>query len=288
MDIRKSIGFGISLFALAPAAAAALSGCGDVLDEDGDGDGASTGGSGARVRVAHLSPDAPAVDFCLAAAGSGKFSGPVLAGAGGLAGISYGKVTRYLDVPAGAYDVRLVAPAAANCSQSLGGLPDITGLPELGKGASATLAATGKLAHGGAPFQLRAYFDDATPPTGATAAAKLRFIHASPGTPNVDVGLGGGVAFTPVFADVAYGTVQPHELGYVTTPPLDAVELSARASGTTTDVLAIKPASLPAGAIATAFAIGGKTGATTNPLRVLLCTDSVRTRTLLSQCVVAP
>ncbi len=37
-----------------------------------------------------------------------------------------------------------------------------------------------------------------------------------------------------------------------------------------------------------AFAIGGKTGATTNPLRVLLCTESVRTGGLLSQCVVAP
>ena len=47
----------------------------------------------ARVRVAHLSPDAP-VDFCLAAAGSGEFVGPVLAGAGGLADISYGKVTK--------------------------------------------------------------------------------------------------------------------------------------------------------------------------------------------------
>ena len=31
-----------------------------------------TSGSTARVRVAHLSPGAPAVDFCLAAAGSGE------------------------------------------------------------------------------------------------------------------------------------------------------------------------------------------------------------------------
>src|SRR5262245_22956881 len=88
----------------------------------------------ARIRVAHLSPDAPAVDFCIAKAGSGNFAGPVLAGDGGLAGISFGKVTKYFDVGPAQYDVRLVAPASANCASSLGGLPDFTNLPELSDG----------------------------------------------------------------------------------------------------------------------------------------------------------
>lgn len=275
MRNRKSTGFGIATLS-SLTALSALAACGDVDDGDETPDPSTT----ARVRVAHLSPDAPAVDFCLAVAGSGKFSGPVLAGAGGLAGISYGKLTRYLDVPAAAYDVRLVAPASSDCSKSLGNLPDITDLPTLSAGTSATIAATGKLAHGGAPFTLRAYIDDAAP---LADKAKLRFIHASPGTPNVDVGLGGGVAFSAVFADVAYGSFQPHELGYVTTAPLTAVELSARATGTTADVLSIKPASLPAGAIATAFAIG-ELGSAATPLQVLLCNDSAPPHQIETEC----
>jgi hypothetical protein len=249
------IGLGISL----------LAGCAEVTS-------GPQPGTTARVRVAHLSPDAPAVDFCLAAAGSGEFGRPVLAGAGGITGLSYGRVTRYLDVPAGQYDVRLVAPNAADCASSLGGLPDITDLPELTAGASATIAAIGKLAHGDDDeFQLRAYIDDAT--VGENEA-KLRFIHASPGTPNVDVGIGGGAFFKPVFANVEYGGFQAHDNGYVTTAPFDGIEISARATGATADVIAIKPASLPAGAIATAFAIG-QIGNAQAPLEVLLCTDTV-------------
>jgi hypothetical protein len=263
MKIRTSVGLGMYLVA--------FGGCAEVE---------TTPRNTARVRVAHLSPDAPAVDFCIAPAGSGEFAGPVLAGEGGLAGISYGKVTKYLDVRAEQYDVRLVAPASADCSQSLGGLADFTNLPVLPEGASATIAATGKHGHGSAPFELRTYLDDAQVDAGK---AKLRFIHASPGTPNVDVGLGGGVAFTPVFANVEYGGFQPHENGYITTTPLAGIELSARATGTTTDVLAIKPASLPDGAIATAFAIG-ELGNAQAPLRVLLCNDNAAPHAIETEC----
>lgn len=254
----------------------AVTACGDD-DED-----PPPSGGAARVRVAHLSPDAPAVDFCLAAAGSGKFTTPVLAGAGAAAGLSYGKVTAYLDVPAGRYDVRLVGPGSSTCDQALGGLPDLTGLPELTEDGTFTLAATGKLAGGAAPFALRAYVDDPRAPAGS---ARLRFVHASPGTPAVDVGVGGGVAFTPVFRGVAFGDTAAGDLGYVTTPALDAVEISARATGTTADVLSIKPASLPAGAVATAFAIG-ELGSTATPLRVLLCVDSAAPSGLESACSV--
>jgi hypothetical protein len=65
----------------------------------------------AHVRIAHVSPGAPAVDFCLARHGTTRFTGPLLAGAGRAAGLSYATVTRYFDVDAARYDVRLVAPA---------------------------------------------------------------------------------------------------------------------------------------------------------------------------------
>ena len=88
------------------------------------GSAATDAAAAALVRVAHLSPDAPAVDFCIAAHGTTSFSGPVLKGASLTAGLSYPSVTQYLPVPAGQYDVRLVAPNAADCHTSLAGLAD--------------------------------------------------------------------------------------------------------------------------------------------------------------------
>jgi hypothetical protein len=263
MKACTSIGLGMYLVA--------FGGCAEVQSDYGNT---------AHVRVAHLSPDAPAVDFCLAPAGTDRFTGPVLGGAGGLVGIAYGKVTRYFEVAPLAYDVRLVAPGSVDCAKGL--VPDFTDLPALPADGAVTIAAIGKLEHGTdvPAFELRAYVDrlEVDPDQ-----ASLRFIHASPGTPNVDVGLGGGALFQPVFADVAYGGLLAHDDGYVTTAPLAGVELSARATGSTSDVLAIKPASLERGTIATAFAIG-ELGSATTPLRVLLCADSAPPHALETEC----
>ncbi|MFT3694560.1 MAG: DUF4397 domain-containing protein [Kofleriaceae bacterium] len=251
----------------------ALTGCGAV-DEP-----APTGT--AHVRVAHLSPDAPAVDFCVASHGTNDFTGPILTQNGHLTGLPYANATKYFDLPADQYDVRIVAPNAPDCGTALGGLPDATNLPALADGVSATIAAEGLVAFGSPQaFTLKAYVDDTT--VDATMA-KLRFIHASPGTPAVDVGIGGGVLFTSVFSDIAYGNASVTTNGYVTTAPIHAAEISARAHGSLTDALAIKPAELPAGAIATAFAIGQLSDSS---LRVLLCVDNAAPNALLSQCSV--
>lgn len=266
MKIRASIGLGLSVIA--------MGGCAEVQSTDTR--------PMARVRVAHLSPDAPAVDFCLAATGSDAFIGPVLAGAGGLTGLRYAHATKYFDVPADSYQVRLVAPSAADCANSLGGLPDV-GPFELASDRASTIAATGKLAHGeAAPFALIAYNDELAPDP---AAARLRFIHASPGTGAVDVGLGGGAVFEPVFSNLSYGQTASHDHGYVRTAPLTGAELSARPSGAPRDALAIKPIDLPAGAVATAFAIGELTN-NDAPLRVLLCNDGGAPHQLETECAV--
>lgn len=244
---------------LALASLVAVSGCSDVEPST----------TTARVRIAHLSPDAPPVDVCIAPAGTGEFTGPLLG-----TGLAFGSVTKYLDVEATQYDVRLVAPGAADCTTPLGGLPDFTELPALPDGASATIAAEGHV-NGTVGFRLAAYIDDTDVTFGK---AKLRFIHASPNTPAVDIGLGGGVAFTPVFENIAFGAS-----GYVETAPLDHNEISARATGTIADVIAIKPAPLPAGAIATAFAIG-EIGNAHAPLDILLCVDNAPAADVLSQC----
>jgi hypothetical protein len=245
---------------------------------------ASTGddtGSQVQVRVAHLSPDAPTVDFCVAEHGTGDFTGPVLAQAGLAAGLAYGNVTKYLALPAAQYDVRLVAPGQADCKTPLGGLADFTSLPDIPDGASVTIAAEGLAAIGASTqLTLRAYVDDTTVDAGM---AKLRFVHAAPGVPDVDVGTGGGALFQALFTDIAYGSTATSNDGYVETPPLSGVEVSARTHGSLSDALSITPTVLPAGAIATAFAIG-EVNSSTAPLRVLLCDDNATPTGLLSQC----
>jgi hypothetical protein len=234
-----------------------------------------------HVRVAHLSPDAPAVDFCAAEHDSGKFTGPVLAGNGLPAGLSYGSVTAYLTLPAAQYDIRLVAPGATDCSTPLGGLADFTSLPDIPSGASVTIAAEGLAAIGSiTPLTLRAYVDDTQVLSGM---AKLRFVHASPGTPAVDVGTGGGALFQTLFSDVAFGDVAATNDGYIETVPLAGVELSARAHGALSDALSITPTVLPANTISTAFAIG-ELSSTTAPLRVLLCDDNGPSAGMLASC----
>ncbi len=254
------------------ALAVSLAGC-DASVQTGD----------AHVRVAHLSPDAPSVDFCVAPHGDTAFIGPILATNGLATGLSYGSATKYFDLAADTYDVRLVAPGSADCSTSLGGLADFTDLPSLSPGDSVTLAAEGLAMIGSAtPLHIAAYVDETQVDSGQ---AKLRFIHASPGTPAVDVGVGGGAVFTSVFTDVAYGDIAAADNGYIETAPIAGAEISARAHGSLSDALSIKPAVLPAGAIATAFAIG-ELGSSTTPLRVLLCVDNAAAEGLLSQCSV--
>lgn len=258
------------------------------------GEAAGAGGSGgagggaaatANVRVAHLSPDAPAVDFCVTADGT-TFVGPVMKSLGDTDGLAFSEVTQYLPLPVATYTARLVAPNAADCSTSLGGLPDVTGLAVAADG-SYTVAAIGMLtpANGEQPFEVTAYGDDADVAAGK---AKLRFIHASPDTPNVDVGVGAGAQFTAVFSNVAFSDAgDVAGKSYLETDPLANVTVSARATGTTTDALVIPGVNLPAGAIATAFAIG-KLNGDPSPLKVLVCVDNGDPVQSLTPCSVVP
>lgn len=274
----------------APTTTTATTGVGGMGGDGGtggDGGAGATGGGGAaptgRVRVAHLSPDAPPVDFCVDP-GTG-FIGPVMGAVVGDAdGLAYSEVTDYLELPAATYDVRLVAPGAADCDTPLGP-PDTTGVT-LPANIDATVAAIGLLAPSGgaAAFALQVYVDDnSAPPAGE---AKLRFIHASPDTPAVDVGTGSeaGDDFAVVWDNVSFpdvGLVNGEE--YLVTPPLTDVTVSAQANDSGVDALVIPGVTLPANAIATAFAIGNL-GGDPEPLSVLVCVDNAPTST----CVVLP
>src|SRR5690606_38359647 len=160
------------------------------------------------------------------------------------------------------------------------------------QGVTATIAAIGVIDRSGAashdPGLRLAVYADAT----ATAAGKgkLRFVHASPGTPAVDVGLGVGHGFQRVFAVFAFGGTganePPDAQGFAEVSPFTA-PVTERRAGSAADALTVPGVTLGAGQIATAFAIGNKTGQAANPLRVLLCDDRASAG-LLAACVAAP
>lgn len=241
--------------------------------------GENEGGAGgapvqnAQVRVAHLSPDAPEVDFCLLPNGADPV-GPVLQAVGLDDGLAYPGLTGYLPVGAGTYGVRLLAADATTCDDDLG-IPDFTGIA-VSANTNYTVAATGIVTPSGTDqaFDLKAYVDSLEV---AADQISVRFIHLSPDTPNVDVGLGSGNAFTPLFTNVPYGAVgQVAGEDYLEAGPLEDVTISARATGTTADALVIPGVDIPAGAVITAFAIGNLDG-TPAPLKALVCVDNAAT-----------
>lgn len=235
------------------------------------GSGGEGGGSAgvATVRVAHLSPDAPAVDFCVIPQG-GDPIGPVLEAVAGVPeGLAFPGATPYLELPAGMYDVRILLADATDCDT--GAVPDVTGI-NFAADTTYTAAAIGMLTpeEGDEAFELALFEDDNTVEAGKV---RVRFIHASPDTPPVDVGLNSGKAFVPVWTNVVYpmiGLVGGQ--AYVSVDPLTDAQLSARASGTTADALVLDGVTIPTDQVVTVFAIGNLDG-DPEALRVLACLD---------------
>ena len=132
----------------------------------------------AMVRVTHASPDAGAVDVCV----NGKAA---------FKDLEFGKTTEYAKLPAGAYDVQ-VYPAGSNCQ----GTPviDAKGLKLDAK--AYTVMAIGKAAE----IKPLVLVDNLTAP--AAGKTHVRFVHASPDAPAVDITTKDG---TKVFSNVAFG-----------------------------------------------------------------------------------
>jgi hypothetical protein len=140
------------------------------------------------VRVAHLSPGAPAVDVCLRPASATAWTGvtPTLRRPRRHGGPRVQPGDPYLTVPAGAYTVRIVAPNSANCDTALAGLPDTT-LPDARAGHARHGERGGRARrHGRHGVSPEPHVEDAP---AAMGQLKIRFVHASPGTPGVDLGI---------------------------------------------------------------------------------------------------
>jgi|HubBroStandDraft_2_1064218.scaffolds.fasta_scaffold54041_2 hypothetical protein len=227
-----------------PAAASTDSGLGS-LDAGGgeaaEGAGSDAGGDGAPsdarasaseltppsplvgVRIAHWSSDSAGVDVCLRPHGSTSFRGPMMeqaalargdAGDAGSPGIFFTQVSSYFLLPPAQYDARFVPAGATDCTVAI--TTDATNLATLTQNdALETIALLGDsfVEAGPSSLKVMGFLDDAA--VAEEGLIGVRFIHAAPSVPPVDVGTGLVVTpavskaftFDPMFDAVAYGTV---------------------------------------------------------------------------------
>ncbi|SFE69634.1 class F sortase [Blastococcus tunisiensis] len=134
-----------------------------------------------RLRVAHLSPDTPAVDVAVAPLPPGDRGtvtdpGPDLA-----AGLGYGELSRFADLAPGSYAVSL-RPAGADT----GTAPVLSTRVELPAGAARTVTLDGRFAD----LALHTLTDDlSAPPAGS---ARVRVVAAAAEAGTLDVAVRGG------------------------------------------------------------------------------------------------
>ena len=177
----------------------------------------------ARVRVVHASPDAPAVDVWVN--GSVAFSNAPFEG-----------ITDYAKLEPGTYNVQ-VSPTGA--TEPIDIDADLT----LETQTDYTDVAVGKLEN----IEPLVLVDNNSAP--AAGKAHVRFVHASPDAPAVDIAVANG---GPVlFADVSFKGVGDYL-------PVDAgtYDLEARVAGTETVALSVPGVALENGAVYTIFAMG--------------------------------
>jgi hypothetical protein len=177
----------------------------------------------ARVRVVHASPDAPAVDVWVE--GSVAFENAPFTG-----------VTDYAALDAGTYNVQ-VTPTGATEPVVINADLDLTA------GTDYTVVAVGLLAD----IEPLVLVDNNSAP--AAGMAHVRFVHASPDAPAVDIAVADG---GPVlFSDVPFKGVGDYL-------PVDAgtYDLEARIAGTSDVALSVPGVALEDGYVYTIFAMG--------------------------------
>jgi len=185
-------------------------------------DPVSAGGAAgtAAVRVAHLSPDAPAVDVWVD-------------GAVALSGVSFPALSDYLAVPAGARTIQVTV--AGTTTPVL-----IDATLDLMAGTSYTVAATGFASD----LQALVTVDGRM----GGSQAGVRFVHASPDAPAVDVAVAGGAVLFPA---VPFRGASD----YISVPGA-SYDLEVRLAGTSTVALSVPGVVLTNGTSTTIFAIG--------------------------------
>jgi LPXTG-motif cell wall-anchored protein len=180
----------------------------------------------ARVRVVHASPDAPAVDVWVN--GAVAFSNAPFKG-----------IIPYAELAPGSYQVQ-VSPTGATEPVVIDATLDLAADRDY------TVVAVGQLAN----IEPLVLVDNNSAP--AAGKAHVRFVHASPDAPAVDIAVTGGPV---LFANVPFkgtGDYLPVDAG--------TYDLEARIAGTDTVALSVPGVMLEDGKVYTIFAMGLASG----------------------------
>jgi Domain of unknown function (DUF4397) len=177
-----------------------------------------------KLRIAHFSPDAPAIDV-------------YFDGVKRLTNVQYEKHSNYLDLPSGKHKIEVRATGNAATVPAV-----VAADIDLAPNSAYTLAAIGKLAE----IKGQLYTDDTSAPDAGKV--KLRVLHTAPEVGPVDVAVKGGQELA---AKLAYPDASP----YITLDP-GKYDVEVRATGSTTAVLA-STVVLQEGGVYTVAAIGG-------------------------------
>lgn len=213
-------------------------------DKDDDNNDPQPQVASSFVRVAHLSPDAPAVDVWV--------DGDLV-----LEDVTYEGLSSFLELTEGSHEIIVVAAGTT--------MPTvIQETVTLAANASYTVAATGLLS-GTPAIDAWILTDDRSPVSGQ---AKVRFAHASPDAPNVDIYAVGGA--TPLFANVPFRSAG----NYLTVAPGN-IALEVRVAGTETIVVRFASIMLEGGRNYTIFAKGlANPGSNPNALSAYAVVDA--------------
>ncbi|MDG6224179.1 MAG: DUF4397 domain-containing protein [Candidatus Thermoplasmatota archaeon] len=217
------------------------------MDKENNGGGRGFGGSSwasARVRAVHLSPDAPAVDIWV----NGNLA---------VSNLAFGEYTPYLTVPfnkgGSSYNIQVVptgqtSPIVINADVVLKPVRDYT------------IVAVGKLS------EIEPLVIEDLRPVRPIFRSWVRFVHASPDAPAVDIAVKDGPV---LFPDVSFGDVERY-----LSVKAGTYDLEVRLAGTETVVLSVDDVSLMKRTSYTVFATGLVSPGTGEPsLGALLVKD---------------
>ena len=187
------------------------------------------------LRLAHLSPDTPAVDVYVDSVADPGDGTALLT----VPGVGYGTISDYQDVPAGVYTVSMRVAGADPATP-----PVLSTIVQVGTDSARTVAGVGRFADLG----LEVLEDDlALPPSGQ---ARVRVVSAAATAPTLEAAAGG----TQIADGLAFA-----EAGDYTAVPGDAGRLQVTVDGEPTEL----PLDLAAGSVYSLFVLDRPEGGLT-------------------------
>jgi hypothetical protein len=277
-----------------------------ILAVDAGLDAHEAGPGVAGVRLAHLSPTAPNIDFCLAPQETNVFQGPLLAQYAaallnqgttpGGSNLSYPQASAYMVVKPDTYTARIVVAGATDCT--VGILRQDVPVPSLAGGGFATVALLGEVQQPMSTLQAIALPDDGTQPAPDSGAKLyMRFLHAAPNQADMQVTLNAKPLFDLAFGETSSAdaaapdaTVKVDKNGYLVSSAVSNGKCAmVPAADAASPALATGAINGATGGVLTVALVGDtlpNDSGTGSPFALFECVDNAATTGVLGTCMV--